>query len=356
MAPKGVKKEDRGAEKAKMKARERVAEDKTFGLKNKNKSHKVQRYVQEVQAAAKAKPGQRGPQKNEFEKREDKKKEEQRKFLLQSIFSGVQLETKKDKKKAAKQKKKEEKYGKIDLYSDNRNNKESDEEKKQDTMDHWDQAKLEQVIKTKHNASNQNHPTEIICKYFLDAVEKGVYGWFWVCPNGGDKCKYRHALPPGYVLKKKKADDDDDYDNGPSIDEIIEQERQALPAGGTPVTLETFTAWKKKKQEEREAEEERKKQERIAQAKKEKRSVMSGRDLFTFDPTLFVDDDDASSDSSYEDESDESDDEEDDEVDVLDKCSTPRSEFYHSQTPQHVLQSSAAAALFSKDEELPDDD
>ncbi|KAF4747324.1 hypothetical protein FOZ62_018587 [Perkinsus olseni] len=105
---------------------------------------------------------------------------------------------------------------------------------------------------------------------------------------------------------------------------------------GTPVTLETFTAWKKKKQEEREAEEERKKQERIAQAKKEKRSVMSGRDLFTFDPTLFADDEDASSDSSDEEESDE----EDNEVD----------------TPQHVLQSTDAAALFSKDEELPDDD
>ncbi|KAF4661481.1 hypothetical protein FOL47_006646 [Perkinsus chesapeaki] len=337
MPPKATK-QDRGADKAKMKARERVAEDKTFGLKNKNKSHKVQRYVQEVQAAAKAKPGQRGPQKNEFEKREEKKKEEQRQFLLQSIFSGVQLETKKDKKKAAKQKKKEEeeKYGKIDLYSDNRNKSESEEEKKQDTMDHWDQAKLEQVIKTKHNATNQNKPTEIICKYFLDAVEKGVYGWFWVCPNGGDKCKYRHALPPGYVLKKKKTDDDeDDYDNGPSIDEIIEQERQALPAGGTPVTLETFTAWKKKKQEEREADEERKKQERIAQAKKEKRSVMSGRDLFAFDPTLFKDEDDESSDSS-------DDEEEEDNTEV--------------DTPQHVLQSSGAAALFSKDEELPDDD
>lgn len=23
-----------------------------------------------------------------------------------------------------------------------------------------------------------------------------------VCPNGGDKCKYKHALPKGYKLKK----------------------------------------------------------------------------------------------------------------------------------------------------------
>ncbi len=41
-----------------------------------------------------------------------------------------------------------------------------------------------------------------ICKYFLDAVENNKYGWFWQCPNGGNNCMYRHALPPGFVLKK----------------------------------------------------------------------------------------------------------------------------------------------------------
>lgn len=33
-----------------------------------------------------------------------------------------------------------------------------------------------------------------VCKYFLEAVEKKQYGWFWVCPNGGKDCHYRHAL------------------------------------------------------------------------------------------------------------------------------------------------------------------
>ena len=51
--------------------------------------------------------------------------------------------------------------------------------------------------------------TNIICKHFLEALEKQQYGWFWSCPNGGDTCKYRHALPPGYVLKRdKKAMDE----------------------------------------------------------------------------------------------------------------------------------------------------
>ena len=41
-----------------------------------------------------------------------------------------------------------------------------------------------------------------MCKYFLEAAEKGKYGWNWTCQNGGDGCKYKHCLPPGYVLQK----------------------------------------------------------------------------------------------------------------------------------------------------------
>ena len=37
--------------------------------------------------------------------------------------------------------------------------------------------------------------TIITCKDFLQAVEKNLYGFNWVCPNGGEKCIYRHCLP-----------------------------------------------------------------------------------------------------------------------------------------------------------------
>ncbi len=41
----------------------------------------------------------------------------------------------------------------------------------------------------------------------------------------------------------------DREDDGRTLEEIIEDERAALPSEGlTPVTLETFTAWKLKKQ------------------------------------------------------------------------------------------------------------
>lgn len=43
-------------------------------------------------------------------------------------------------------------------------------------MDDWDQEKLEEVVKQKHG-TERNRPTEIICKFFLDAVEKKMYGW-----------------------------------------------------------------------------------------------------------------------------------------------------------------------------------
>ena len=83
-----------------------------------------------------------------------------------------------------------------------------------------------------------------VCKYFLEAIDKGLYGWFWTCPNGGDKCIYRHALPPGFVLKKKEQKQDKDEI---SLEELIEEERAKLGTNLTKITLETFTTWKKRK-------------------------------------------------------------------------------------------------------------
>ena len=47
--------------------------------------------------------------------------------------------------------------------------------------------------------------TIITCKNFLDAVEKNLYGFNWVCPVNGDNCQYLHRLPQGYVLNRDKA-------------------------------------------------------------------------------------------------------------------------------------------------------
>lgn len=59
-----------------------------------------------------------------------------------------------------------------------------------------------------------------ICKFFIEALENNKYGWFWECPNGASKCHYRHALPPGFQLKKdkKKEDKADEI----SIEDLVE--------------------------------------------------------------------------------------------------------------------------------------
>ncbi|KAK9282766.1 hypothetical protein L1049_010987 [Liquidambar formosana] len=163
---------------------------------------------------------------------------------------------------------------KIDIYSDKRD---------EGTMEDWDQETLEKVVESKKNEYNQNKPTEIVCKYFLDAVEKKQYGWFWVCPNGSKECHYRHALPPGYVLKSQMKALLEEESDKLTIEEEIENQR-AKVATTTPMTPELFFEWKKKKMEEREA--------GLAalRADRAKNDRMSGRELFLSDSSLFVDD------------------------------------------------------------------
>jgi hypothetical protein len=158
-------------------------------------------------------------------------------------------------------------------------------EKEQDTMDTWDEDKLKDVIEKKHAAEKTN-ATTIICKYFIEAVEKSLYGWFWACPNG-EKCIYRHALPPGYVLKKDKKKDDKRDEI--SMEELIETERASLGSNTTKVTLETFLAWKKRKLEEKRLaalEDEKKK---LKDYKAGKQFGISGREMFSFNPDLVHD-------------------------------------------------------------------
>lgn len=120
----------------------------------------------------------------------------------------------------------ERKAEKKNIYEDERNE-----------MDDWNQEQLEDVITKKHGAQNKGlPPTTIvisfsepfysaysqICKYFLDAVEAGKYGWFWNCPNG-EGCHYRHCLPPGFVLKKDRKKMEEQKETI-SLDELIETE------------------------------------------------------------------------------------------------------------------------------------
>lgn len=299
------------SQKNKEKKKAQQVQDKTFGLKNKNKSSKVQKYVQQVEAQAKAPSSAEARRKEaEAQRKEaeklaaDKAREEARQLFAsaqpaQKVPFGVDPKsvvctfykqgacTKGKKCKFSHDLSVERKGEKKDLYSDAR-----EDEKKNDTMDEWDEEKLRKVVLSKHG--NPQTTTEKVCKYFIEAVENGKYGWFWTCPNGGDTCKYRHSLPPGFVLKTKEQRrmEREAAANEPSItlEEFLETERHKLPKDLTPVTWETFTEWKKKRQDKKEAEREAEKKKKAAN------KTLSGRELM-MTGKYDVDDDDDTTDA-----------------------------------------------------------
>ncbi|CAO3614896.1 unnamed protein product [Cunninghamella echinulata] len=157
-------------------------------------------------------------------------------------------------------------------------------------MEKWDQEKLEQVVKSK---AGKQPPTDIVCKYFLEAIESNKYGWFWECPNGGVNCKYKHALPPGFVLKSKQVKEEK---SEISLEEFLETERHKLGPNLTPVTLESFNQWKKDRTAKKDADDAAVRKAKETKWKAGRSQGMSGRDLFDFNPSLaedMEDDDDA---------------------------------------------------------------
>lgn len=176
----------------------------------------------------------------------------------------------------------ERKAEKRSLYCDMRD----DDDKEGDTMDTWDEAKLKEVVEKKHGVSGDNagRPgTDIICRHFLEAVERSKYGWFWECPSG-TKCKYRHALPPGFVLKKdqKKEDKKDEI----SLEDLIERERANLGPNQTRITLETFLSWKKRKLSEKKDKATKDEEKKRNDFKAGRQVGISGREMFSFNPEL----------------------------------------------------------------------
>ncbi|KMZ77531.1 hypothetical protein PVIIG_01501 [Plasmodium vivax India VII] len=269
------------------KEKQKIVEDKTFGLKNKNKSKSVQRYIKGVQQQVfqtKKKPDEK--------KKEEKEKEKlnQQKLLLNSIYQKTEKVKKINETSSTYDPKKSKESQKIDIYTDIRDNK---NDKENDTIDQWDINKLNEVINIRHKNINK---TDIICKYFLSAVENKQYGWFWVCPNGGDNCKYKHCLPQGYVLKKPEPTENEKDDI--PLEDIIEEERTQFINNGTAVTLEIFKKWLAEREEKNKL---KKDEQKDKTEKKGRTNVLSGKELFTYDPTLFVDDDNAANTNEYDD-------------------------------------------------------
>jgi hypothetical protein len=131
-----------------------------------------------------------------------------------------------------------------------------------DTMDKWDQEKLQSVVLSKHGNPKTTTDVSVIqppisrdLTFLADCMQvlyrsnrdskvrarnfsigscftyvgQRRFGWFWECPNGGEKCMYRHALPTGFVLKAdRKAAEDAAKANVISLEEFLEVEVRAI--------------------------------------------------------------------------------------------------------------------------------
>lgn len=283
----------------------KVKDDKTFGMKNKNKSAKVQKQVQQLQAqaavAGKSKQALAKEKEKDLrakEKLEEEKRQKQEALLfkpvaVQKVPFGVDPKsvlcefykagtcTKGNKCKFSHDVDVGRKVEKKNLYEDSR------EEKMQDNMADWDEEKLRRVVLSKHG--NPRTTTDIVCKFFIDAIETKKFGWFWECPSG-DQCQYRHALPPGFILKsEKKAAEEAAKANVISLEDFIETERHKLGSNLTPVTPETFAVWKKTRMDKKLAETDALRKAKEQQNAAGKNTGMSGRDLFQFNPEWFED-------------------------------------------------------------------
>ncbi|KAM6916503.1 zinc finger CCCH domain-containing protein 15 [Xenentodon cancila] len=315
-----------GSKKTQEKKKEKIIEDKTFGLKNK-KGAKQQKYIKNV--TQQVKYGQQSARQTaQVEAEKSGKKTDKKKELdelnelfkpvvaAQKVSKGVDPKsvlcaffkqgqcTKGDKCKFSHDLSMERKCEKRSVYVDER-----DEDLEKDTMENWDEKKLEEVVNKKHGeAEKKKAKTQIVCKYFLEAIENNKYGWFWVCPAGGDNCMYRHALPPGFVLKKDKKKEEKEEEI--SLEELIENERLALGPNVTRITLETFLAWKKRKRQEKVDKAREEMEKKKADFKAGKSLVISGREVFEFRPELVDDDDDEADDTQYSNEREEEDEEE----------------------------------------------
>lgn len=307
-----AKKKNKGEKK--VKDIKKYVKDKSFGMKNKKKSQKLNKMMKGI--AAQNKGGFEKLQAEKFNHRKKQKALEEEKKLMANVFANVSAVKKGGKAKKGKSKPicqffkaglcnkgKKCKYShdledekeetetvnnKINLFKDQREEIFGNE----DGIESWNQNKLEEAVNFNARKYQSTHnQTAIVCKFFLQAVEKMKYGWFWKCQNGFN-CKYRHALPKGYkfIPKSVPGKKISKVDTELLLIKQIDAEREQLDISKcTPVTFESFMKWVKV----RRAKKQKARDERIKKFMKDRgikvKRMVTGKQLFEKNQGLFQD-------------------------------------------------------------------
>jgi hypothetical protein len=230
-------------QKSKKAVREKSAQrmdDATFGLKNKNKSKKVQTFISRVEKGVKHSDGSAAAQQNKQLKKESKAakllEEEELRQLLGEGLMGQHGKKVSDMTSTA------ESLGLTEVS-----------EEVQQLLDEF----------SSDSDSEEERKEKRKTIYLSSDDEAG---------EGAEK-----------VFREK------------TIEDIIEDQRRKLAeegVPGTPITESSFAEWKKRKEERRAKElEERVKAEQTKKKGGKGLSVLSGKELFKFDSSLFKDDD-----------------------------------------------------------------
>jgi hypothetical protein len=299
--------------KVKVKKIESIAKDKTFGMKNKNKSKVAQTLVKSIATGLEGGGGYEKLQAKIYEEKKRKKEMQEEAKMMGDVFGKVVPKNSGDKKICAffkaglcnKGKKckfshdtdvngQEENKNvkieneKIDLYIDQRDilfgNK--------DVIENWNQEKLSEVVN--YNAMKYVNPkqTDKACKHFLEAVEKKTYGWLWMCPNGHD-CIFSHCLPQGYVFKSDKKEEVKVETKDELIEKIDDEREKLSTLKLTPITQELFFGWLEKRKIQKDKERKERIEEDLKELGIKSTNKPTGRELFEKKAEIFKDADDA---------------------------------------------------------------
>lgn len=225
------------SKKAKSSASEKMVVDKTFGMKNKNKSKKVQKYIAQVNHAANNKFTDRKEEKKKAEAKSRKQAKKDHDAEIAALFQAVP-----DKPK-----------------------------KKKNALD-------DAPAEAAPPEEDLDNVEAFLAKMGIEAPK----------PEGRRKLARARRDASANAAEEARLQKLADRD-GKSVEEKLELVRKKL-ALDVPVNKTTFDEWKKARDARRKKDEEDKVAKAKKQTKRGGKSALTGRQLFEFHEDLFVDD------------------------------------------------------------------